>query len=101
MGSATGTYKAYVNGLGTNGGTKYRAAMQGFFVRATAPTADVGLTNTVRLNAQEGLVVKRLGQLSGPPWPGTIGSVNCFRSLANCFRTATLAPEAPSGTAEA
>ncbi|UOQ97259.1 T9SS type A sorting domain-containing protein [Hymenobacter sp. 5317J-9] len=47
-GQYTGTYKAYVNGLGQNGGTKDLAAMQGFFVRATAPTASVSLTNAVR-----------------------------------------------------
>ncbi|GAA3973647.1 T9SS type A sorting domain-containing protein [Hymenobacter antarcticus] len=47
-GQYTGTYQAYVNGLGQNGGTKDLAAMQGFFVRATAPTASVSFTNAVR-----------------------------------------------------
>jgi hypothetical protein len=47
-GQYTGTYRSYVNGIGQNGGTKDLAAMQGFFVRATAPTASVSLTNAVR-----------------------------------------------------
>ena len=47
-GQYTGTYKAYVNGLGQNGGTKDLAAMQGFFVRATAATGSVSFTNAVR-----------------------------------------------------
>ena len=47
-GQYTGTYKGYVNGLGQNGGTKDVAAMQGFFVRATAPAAAVSFTDAVR-----------------------------------------------------
>ena len=35
-GPYTGTYRSYVGGIGQNGGTKDLAAMQGFFVRATA-----------------------------------------------------------------
>ena len=46
-GPYTGTYSSYVNGIGQNGGSKDLAAMQGFFVRATA-AATLGLTNAVR-----------------------------------------------------
>jgi hypothetical protein len=35
-GPYSGTYRSYVGGIGQNGGTKDLAAMQGFFVRATA-----------------------------------------------------------------
>ncbi|MBJ6110779.1 T9SS type A sorting domain-containing protein [Hymenobacter sp. BT523] len=58
-GQYTGTYKAYVNGLGQNGGTKDLAAMQGFFVRATAPTASVSLTNAVRATSYGSPVFNR------------------------------------------
>jgi len=47
-GPYTGTYSSYVAGIGQNGGTKDLAAMQGFFVRATAATATLSLTNAVR-----------------------------------------------------
>ena len=46
-----GAYSAYVAGLGQNGGTKDVAAMQGFFVRATAAAGSVSLTNAVRATA--------------------------------------------------
>ena len=46
-GRYTGTYKAYVNGIGQNSGSKDLAAMQGYFVRATGP-GSVALTNAVR-----------------------------------------------------
>ncbi|GAB3840534.1 T9SS type A sorting domain-containing protein [Hymenobacter jeollabukensis] len=47
-GRYTGAYRSYVNGIGQNGGSKDLAAMQGFFVRATAASATVSLTNAVR-----------------------------------------------------
>ncbi len=47
-GPYTGTYQSYVNGVGQNGGTKMLAAMQGFFLRATAPAASISFTNAVR-----------------------------------------------------
>jgi hypothetical protein len=46
-GPYTGTYGSYVNGIGQNGGGKDVAAMQGFFVRATAATT-LSLTDAVR-----------------------------------------------------
>ncbi|GAB3580455.1 T9SS type A sorting domain-containing protein [Hymenobacter daeguensis] len=60
-GQYTGTYKAYVNGLGQNGGTKDLAAMQGFFVRATAPTASVSMTNAVRATSYLSPTFERQG----------------------------------------
>jgi len=60
-GTYTGTYKAYVNGLGQNGGGKDLAAMQGFFVRATAPAAAISLTNAVRATAYLSPVFERQG----------------------------------------
>ncbi|RTQ49142.1 T9SS type A sorting domain-containing protein [Hymenobacter gummosus] len=47
-GRYTGAYRSYVNGIGQNGGSKDLAAMQGFFVRATAAAATVSMTNAVR-----------------------------------------------------
>ena len=64
-GTYTGTYKAYVNGLGQNGGGKDLAAMQGFFVRATAPTAAVSLTNAVRATSYLSPVFERQTATTG------------------------------------
>ncbi|RAK70700.1 hypothetical protein DLM85_07705 [Hymenobacter edaphi] len=50
-GRYTGSYRSYVNGIGQNGGSKDLAAMQGFFVRATAAAATVNMTNAVRHTA--------------------------------------------------
>ncbi|WP_400192152.1 T9SS type A sorting domain-containing protein [Hymenobacter sp. B81] len=47
-GPYTGAYQSYVNGIGQNGGSKDLAAMQGFFVRATAASATLSLSNAVR-----------------------------------------------------
>lgn len=50
-GSTSGVYGTYVNGVAANGGSAIIGAMQGFFVRTTAPNS-VGamrLTNNVRL----------------------------------------------------
>ncbi|WP_400192144.1 discoidin domain-containing protein [Hymenobacter sp. B81] len=47
-GPYTGAYQSYVNGIGQNGGSKDVAAMQGFFVRATAASATLSLSNAVR-----------------------------------------------------
>ncbi|WP_159437438.1 T9SS type A sorting domain-containing protein [Hymenobacter daecheongensis] len=47
-GKYTGTYSSYIDGIGQNGGTKDLAPMQGFFLRATAPTATLSMTNDVR-----------------------------------------------------
>ena len=56
-GQYTGTYQSYVNGIGQNGGNPSLAAMQGFFVRATAPTATVSLTNAVRATSYASPVI--------------------------------------------
>ena len=69
-GQYTGTYKAYVNGLGQNGGGKDLAAMQGFFVRATAPTASVSFTNAVRATSYLSPGFNRPGApVTGPTGP--------------------------------
>ncbi|GAA4026725.1 hypothetical protein GCM10022409_08330 [Hymenobacter glaciei] len=67
-GQYTGTYQSYVNGLGQNGGSPSLAAMQGFFVRATAPTATVSFTNAVRATSYASPVFNR-GTATGTPRP--------------------------------
>ena len=67
-GQYTGTYQSYVNGFGQNGGNPSLAAMQGFFVRATAPTATVSLTNAVRATSYASPVFNR-GTATGAPRP--------------------------------
>jgi hypothetical protein len=47
-GPYSGTYRSYINGVGQNGGTKDLAAMQGFFVRATAAGASLTLPASAR-----------------------------------------------------
>lgn len=47
-GPYSGTYRAYVEGVGQNGGSKDLAAMQGFFVRATSTGATLGLPAAAR-----------------------------------------------------
>ncbi|KAA9332088.1 T9SS type A sorting domain-containing protein [Hymenobacter busanensis] len=47
-GRYTGAYRSYVNGHGQNGGSKDIAAMQGFFVRSTAPTTTLSFGNLAR-----------------------------------------------------
>jgi hypothetical protein len=47
-----GNYRTYVNGIGTNGGTRYIAPMQGFFVRVASPgQANLGFSNAIRVIA--------------------------------------------------
>lgn len=43
------TYASYVNGVGANGGTRYIAPQQGFFVVANAPGAALGFSNPARV----------------------------------------------------
>ncbi|GAB3838289.1 hypothetical protein GCM10028821_39700 [Hymenobacter jeollabukensis] len=63
-GRYTGAYRSYVNGVGQNGGSKDLAAMQGFFVRATAAAATVTLTNAVRHTAYLSPAFERQAQTS-------------------------------------
>ncbi|MCL3780506.1 hypothetical protein EMN47_08895 [Prolixibacteraceae bacterium JC049] len=51
---SSGNYASYVNGTGTNGGTKAIASMQGFFVRANATDGSVKFTNTTKYNVATG-----------------------------------------------
>lgn len=67
-GRYTGTYKAYVNGVGQNGGSKDLAAMQGFVVRATSATAAVNFTNAVRATSYVSPVFER--PATGPATTG-------------------------------
>jgi hypothetical protein len=60
-GPYAGTYSSYANGIGTNGGTNQLAAMQGFFVRASAADAAGSLrfTNAARLTTYANPVFNR------------------------------------------
>ncbi|WP_345233573.1 hypothetical protein, partial [Hymenobacter saemangeumensis] len=60
-GRYTGSYAAYVNGIGSNGGVKDLASMQGFFVRATQPTGAVSFTNAARHTSYTAPTVFRPG----------------------------------------
>gem|GEM_PF-3460887 len=65
-GRYTGAYRSYVNGVGQNGGSKDLAAMQGFFVRATAPAATLSLSNAVRHTSYASPVFGRSTAPAGP-----------------------------------
>jgi len=45
---STMSYASYISGVGTNGGTRYIAPQQGFFVRANSTGASVGFSNPAR-----------------------------------------------------
>jgi len=46
---AQGNFRTYVNGIGTNGGSRYIPPTQGFFVKVTAPgNARLAMTNDVK-----------------------------------------------------
>ena len=43
-------YATYIGGIGTNGGSRYIAMEQGFFVQATAPGSSISMNNNVRVH---------------------------------------------------
>ncbi len=43
-------YATYIGGIGTNGGSRYIAMEQGFFVQATAPGPSISMNNNVRVH---------------------------------------------------
>ncbi len=45
-----GNWATYINGVGTNGGSRYLSPCQGFFVRANANPATLGMNNEVRVH---------------------------------------------------
>lgn len=47
-------YATYINGIGTNGGSRYIAMEQGFFIQTTAPGAIISMNNNVRVHNSAG-----------------------------------------------
>lgn len=59
---AQGNFRTYVNGVGTNGGSRYIPPMQGFFVKVTAPgNARLAMTSNVK-TAESNSRTKRTSQ---------------------------------------
>ncbi len=50
--AAIGQYASYVGGIGTNGGSRYIASSQSFFVVANAPGATLGITENCKSSNQ-------------------------------------------------
>ncbi|MCC2547766.1 T9SS type A sorting domain-containing protein [Hymenobacter sp. BT175] len=84
-GRYTGTYRSYVNGFGTNGATKDIASMQGFFVRATAASASIAMTNAVRATSYVSPVFSRgtAGNPAAQPKPSARLNVRSAAGLTD------------------
>ncbi len=56
-----GNWASYVNGIGTNGGTRFISPCQGFFVKATTHPATLIMNNDVRIHQKPAFFKSEIG----------------------------------------